>query len=307
MPFAAMPVHTIGAGKILSESVQQKCLRALRASIRAFVAVSLLTIAQPLAAAESGLPGLWDAKERLPKPDLSQLQRLRFLTTTDFPPFNFLDDGGRLSGFHVDLARAICAELSIADGCQIQALPWDELQTALEKGEGEAILAGISVTAQSRATYAFSRPYMIFPARFVTRRASPLGEPMADRLVGQRVGVVAGSTHERMLRAYFPGVKVITYDQPDWMYRDLRDAKLDAVFGDGMQLGFWLGGAEQQGCCAFAGGPYLAPEFLGQGLSIATTPENRALVDAFDYALQAISSKGTMTELYLRYFPVGFF
>ncbi|RUW60499.1 amino acid ABC transporter, partial [Mesorhizobium sp. M4B.F.Ca.ET.049.02.1.2] len=42
-------------------------------------------------AAEPQVPVLWDAKERLPKPDLSALPRLRFLTTTDFPPFNFLD------------------------------------------------------------------------------------------------------------------------------------------------------------------------------------------------------------------------
>ncbi|TIT46268.1 MAG: transporter substrate-binding domain-containing protein, partial [Mesorhizobium sp.] len=87
----------------------------------------VMTGAQWLAsarAAEPQVPVLWDAKERLPKPDLSALPRLRFLTTTDFPPFNFLDGAGRLSGFHVDLARAICAELGIAEKCQIQALPW---------------------------------------------------------------------------------------------------------------------------------------------------------------------------------------
>ncbi len=95
------------------------------------------------------MPVLWDAKERLPKPDLSALPRLRFLTTTDFPPFNFLDGAGRLSGFHVDLARAICAELGIADKCQIQALPWGELDDALQKGEGEAIIAGIAATPEN--------------------------------------------------------------------------------------------------------------------------------------------------------------
>ena len=94
------------------------------------------------------MPVLWDAKERLPKPDLSALPRLRFLTTTDFPPFNFLDGAGRLSGFHVDLARAICAELGIAEKCQIQALPWAELEGALQKGEGEAIIAGIAATPE---------------------------------------------------------------------------------------------------------------------------------------------------------------
>ena len=49
---------------------------------------------------------------------------LRFITTTDFPPFSFIDASGRLSGFHVDLARAICAALEITDRCQIHALPW---------------------------------------------------------------------------------------------------------------------------------------------------------------------------------------
>ena len=63
--------------------------------------------------AHAGAPMFWDATERLPKPDLAALARLRFLTTTDFPPFNYLDGNGRLSGFHVDLARAICAELAI--------------------------------------------------------------------------------------------------------------------------------------------------------------------------------------------------
>jgi polar amino acid transport system substrate-binding protein len=39
---------------------------------------------QPASAAEPEIPQLWDSKERLQKPDLTQLQRLRFLTTTDF-------------------------------------------------------------------------------------------------------------------------------------------------------------------------------------------------------------------------------
>ena len=145
---------------------------------RSLVLASLLIAALPSAggarAAEPQVPVLWDAKERLPKPDLSALPRLRFLTTTDFPPFNFLDGAGRLSGFHVDLARAICAELGIVDKCQIQALPWGELEGALEKGEGEAIIAGIAATPQSRQTYAFSRSYLQFPARFIMPKGKAL-------------------------------------------------------------------------------------------------------------------------------------
>ena len=61
------------------------------------------------------------------------------------------------------------------------------------------------------------------------------------------------------------------------------------------------------GCCRFAGGPYLAPEYLGTGLAIATAKDDPLLARAFDYALHEISAKGTFAELYLRYFPVSFF
>lgn len=269
--------------------------------------IAALSVAGTARAAEPQVPVLWDAKERLPKPDLSALPRLRFLTTTDFPPFNFLDGSGKLSGFHIDLARAICAELGIVDKCQIQALPWAELEGALQKGEGEAIIAGIAATAESRSTYAFSRSYLQFPARFVTQKSKDLTEPVFDKLRGKRVGVLAGSAHERMLRDYFNTVQIVPFDRPEELYADLKAGKLDAAFGDGMRLAFWLGGSDAAGCCRFVGGPYLAPEYLGSGMAIATRADDPALAAAFDYALQEISMKSTFAEFYLRYFPVSFF
>ncbi|WP_254019212.1 transporter substrate-binding domain-containing protein [Mesorhizobium escarrei] len=258
-------------------------------------------------AAEPQVPVLWDAKERLPKPDLAALPRLRFLTTIDFPPFNFFDGAGRLSGFHVDLARAICAELGIAEKCQIQALPWAELDVALQKGEGEAIIAGIAATPESRSKYAFSRSYLQFPARFIMPKTNALTEPIFDRLRGKRVGVVAGSAHERMLRDYFGTVQVVPFAQLEELYDGLKAGKVDAGFGDGMRFAFWLGSSNAAACCRFAGGPYLAPEYLGSGMAIATRANDPALAAAFDYALQEISVKGIFAEFYLRYFPVSFF
>ncbi|TIN63772.1 MAG: transporter substrate-binding domain-containing protein [Mesorhizobium sp.] len=262
--------------------------------------IGALPFADATRAAEPQVPVLWDAKERLPKPDLSALPRLRFLTTTDFPPFNFLDGSGRLSGFHIDLARAICAELGIVEKCQIQALPWNDLDDALRKGEGEAIIAGIAATPESREKYAFSRSYLQFPARFIMPKAKAFTEPILDKLRSKRVGVIAGSAHEKMLRDYFSTVQVVPFDKAEDLYADLKAGRIDAAFGDGMRFAFWLG-------CRFAGGPYLAPEYLGSGMAIATRAGDPALAAAFDYALQEISIKGTFAEFYLRYFPVSFF
>ena len=176
-----------------------------------------------------------------------------------------------------------------------------------EQGRGEALIAGIPATAESREKYAFSRPYLQLPARFIMRKAQAVAEPMVEKLSGKRVGVLAGSAHERVLRDYFGDVKVVTYSRPEWLNQDLKDGKLDAVFGDGMRLSFWLAGTDATGCCRFAGGPYIAPEYLGTGLAVATRSDNAALAAAFDYALHEISAKGTFAELYLRYFPVSFF
>jgi polar amino acid transport system substrate-binding protein len=258
-------------------------------------------------AEQPAIPVLWDDKERLAKPDMTGVQRVRFLTTTDFPPFNFLDGSGRLTGFHVDLARAICNELQILDQCEIQALPWQELDMAMAAKQGEAVIAGISITAESRAKYGFSRSYLQFPARFVVPATSSISEPVYSKLAGQRIGVIAGSSHERMLRDYFPDIKVVTYAKQEWVLADLKAGKIAGAFGDGMRLAFWLAGTDSAGCCRFAGGPYLAPEYLGTGLAIATGKDDAVLLQAFDYALQQINMKGVFAELYLRYFPVSFF
>ena len=81
-------------------------------------------------------------------PDLSGIVRLRFLTTVDFPPFNFIDQTGKLAGFHVDLVREICRELALTEKCQIQAVTFPELETALTDGNGEAVAAGTMMAAQ---------------------------------------------------------------------------------------------------------------------------------------------------------------
>lgn len=278
------------------------CLRALAMS-----ACLLPVLAPAIATAQPAIPNYWDEKERLQRPDLTAVERLRFLTTIDFPPFSFIDADGLLAGFNVDLARAVCAELDLAERCQIQALPWEELDPAMQARQGEALIAGTAVTAEARARYVFSRPYMRFPARFVAPRSTTLGEPMHKAVRDRRIGVISGSAHEAMLRAYFTGARAVTFTRHDWLLEALKGGRIDGIFGDGMRLSFWIAGSGSQNCCRFAGGPYLAPEYLGAGLAIAARREDAALAQGFDYALREIGLKGIFAELYLKHFPVSFY
>lgn len=253
--------------------------------------------------AASAMPILFDRRERLPRPDLSGLLRFRFLTSTDFPPFNFADQTGRLSGFHVDLVRAICGELGLEAKCQIQALPFGELQNALETGQAEAVIAGVAVTEAQRRRFEFSRPYMMLPARFVRNRGVELPGGDLHALQGRRVGVVAATAHEAMFATFFPQLKAVPFDDRASLLDAVKAGSVDAAFADALQLSFWTNSKASENCCALFEGPYFSERFLGEGLSVLLRKDERQLTEAIDSALAALSAKGSLQEIYLRYFP----
>ena len=263
--------------------------------------------AHEAAAQDTELPVLFDARERLPRPDLSNLLRLRILTTADFPPFNFADQTGRLTGFNIDLAREICLELKIESRCQIQALPFEELEEALANGNGDAVMAGVAVTAERRQSFSFSRPYLMIPARFARHADRDLGELGENPLAARTVGVVNGSAHEAMLKAFFPRAIPVLFADQNALLDALKDNKVAAVFSDGLRLPFWIAGEASANCCRLYGGPYFSETFLGEGVTVMLKKDDDTLRDAFDHALATLSRNGRLQDIYLRYFPHGLY
>jgi polar amino acid transport system substrate-binding protein len=266
--------------------------------------------ANPAAAArdfgdDSTIPDFWDPKRRIERPPSGTVQAIRFVTTDDFPPFSFLDASGHLTGFNVDLARAICTELTIQ--CTIQARPWNDLVPRLMAKSADAAIAGIAVTAENRASLDFSDVYLRSPARFVVRRGEKNFAFSPEGLRGHTLAVVASTAHEAYLASMFPEIGRKLYPNADDARQAVKSGAADAHFGDGLQLSFWLASDAAANCCVFAGGPYLETRFFGQGYAIAVAKGSTDLKHALNAALQAIYEKGVYEELYLRYFPVGLF
>jgi polar amino acid transport system substrate-binding protein len=201
----------------------------------------------------------------------------------------------------------ICEELDLAARCQIEARPFAELGDALAAGDGEAVIAGLVLDADNRARFAFTHPFFRYPARFVALNGRPLDSELDAGLSGVPIGVVAGSAHEAMLKAFFPRATPVALPTREAALEALRAERVRAVFGDGVGLSFWLSSEAAADCCAFAGGPYLSDHFLGEGLAIAVKPEDEDLRSALDYAVGRIVANGRMSELLLRYFPVSAF
>ncbi len=280
----------------------------LSAALTVCIALSAVLPRPGAAIAEPGeMPVFMDINAGIRKPDLSGIDRLRFLTTVDFPPFNFVDTTGHLSGFNVELTRAICDELGITARCEIQAIPWPELESALRSGQGEAVIAGWHVSERLRSAFGFTDAYVKLPARFAVRLESEVSVSDAKSMADKKIGVMDNSAHEAMLRAYFPEAQVTAYTRQQWLYEDLAKGKTDAIFGDGMEISFWLSGKESAGCCRFEGGPYFSSRYLGEGLAIAVPRERRDILQALSFALQEAARKGRLNEIYQRYFPRSFY
>lgn len=179
---------------------------------------------------------------------------IRFLTTSDFPPFNSLDEDGQLSGLNIDLARAICLDLAVT--CDIRARPWDELIPAIERGEADAIIAGQAITKAHLAHLDFTLAYFNTPARF----ASLVGTKLtigSNGLAGRKVGVARGTAHAAYLKDFFSRAEIVEFATPELVREALQRKELDAIFDDGVSLVFWVNGALSRTCCELSGGPYL--------------------------------------------------
>lgn len=283
-------------------SVVQKSLKNTRIALFLVVFFPMGAWAQ-----EAIIPNYFDAQERVPIGDARQIDRIRFLTTVDFPPFSFLDENGKLTGFHVDLARNICAALKVLERCQIQALEWNDLNEALEKRQGDAIIAGIAISEKSREKLLFSRSYLELPARFIATKENTVDPHELSTESQISVGVLKGTAHEAMLKNWFQSVKTQSFSTQKELYDSLKSQQVSALFGDGLQFSFWLSSAEAANCCQFVGGPYLSQKYLGEGLAIAVSQNNSELLKNLNYGLSLLGKSGKFSELYLRYFPNGIY
>jgi polar amino acid transport system substrate-binding protein len=263
---------------------------------------SLLLAAVSPAVRAQALPYHADPSAREIVPDLSAVPAIRFLTTADFPPFNYRDVSGELIGFNIDLARELCSELGLA--CTIQAWPWEQAASALEDNQGDALIAGLEITEENGKLFDFSSIYLALPARFVTRLADARSfEP--SRLAGRTVAVRRGSTHADFVRRYLPQATLAEYDSEPAALDALQAEEVDAVFGDAMRASFWLN--QNLSCCDFAGDPYFRRDFFGDGFAIAVQAGDDAVRRALDYGLIRLKRTGAMDEIYLRWFPVSFY
>lgn len=227
---------------------------------------------------------------------------IRFLTESEFPPFNYYDDEGVLSGFNVDLARAICLEASAA--CDIKVKPWEDLLVSLRRGDADAVIAAHRVTAGGLAEVDFSDRYFYTPGRFAARKDDGITEVSPTDLDGVTIGVAKGTAHEAFVKAFYRDSRIMLFENPELAREALQQGKVELVFDDAISLAFWINGSLSRQCCEFKGEAFLEPKYFGDGLAVALPRNDPQIKILINNALKRVRQSGRFQELVERYFPV---
>lgn len=251
------------------------------------------------------VPDAWQGDALRPRPDMHGLEKLRFVTDSDYPPFHYYDEVGALTGFNVDLARAICEVIEVE--CEIGATNWSDLIPMLKRGEADAAIASIRITAEALKEADFTSRYYATPARFVAHKDSDIEDVRPETVGGLKIGVVKDTGHEAYLRKFFGKASIAAFENAEDAQKALKEDAIDLIFGDGITLTFWLNGVTSDQCCEFRGGPYLDARFFGEGVGIAVRKGERQLAELLSYGLEQVHASGRYEELFLRYFPMSFF
>ena len=250
-------------------------------------------------------PSQWREESLGPRPDWSWLVVLRFVTEADYPPFNYRDEDGTLTGFNVDLARALCRELDI--NCEVNAVDWSKLVSSLKDDEGDAAIASLAISPSTIEQVDFTDSYYATPAKFATRNTTKIEGVTPEDLDGRKIGVIKQTAHEAYLRHFFPASTIVTFASDEEARTALKEEKVDLLFGDAISLMFWINGSDSQGCCQFRGRGFLEAKYFGEGVGIAVNKGNIRLKEVLNYALARVRASGRYEELLLRYFPLAIY
>ena len=288
--------------KMATVGFRSLCLAALAAALAVAIGASGNASAQD---APAPLASQWREEALGPKPDWSWLVVLRFVTESDYPPFNYYDEDGTLTGFNIDLARAICTELAVT--CEINPADWDSLVKSVQAEEADAVMASLAITPKTIEQVDFTDGYYATPAKFVMPASSTITDVTPETLEDVKVGVVKDTAHEHYLRDFFAKSKIVTFDTDDAVRSALKSGEVQAVFGDAISTMFWINGQEAAGCCQFRGRGFLESRYFGEGVGIAVAKSNIRLKEVLNYALARVRASGRFEELLLRYFPLAIY
>lgn len=213
---------------------------------------------------------------------------LRVGSDTTYPPMESINpDTNTAEGFDVDLMNALCERLNCT--AEFVTTAWDGIFAALQQGEFDMVVSGVSITPERDEIVDFSEPYLTVSQAILTRVGDEL--TLEDfQSGGLRLASQTATTNADLAVELVGRDRVQLYDTFAAAILALQNGDVDGVIIDGVSAGAY----EQQ----FAGELTVGVTGLTQGDPLGLVfQEGDELVEAFNAALAELREEGVIDEI----------
>ncbi|WP_042413131.1 transporter substrate-binding domain-containing protein [Comamonas aquatica] len=231
---------------------------------------------------------------------VAQAADLKVAIDPTYEPFTYKTPDGKPTGFDVDVANAICAELK--RNCVFVEQVWDSMIPGLQARKYDVIVSSLSITEERKRVIDFSDRYYKTPSAIVVKKGTPYTGPAS--LKGKRIGVLKGSTQEKWAMGELKpaGVTVVPYEAQDQVYLDINAGRLDGTVADKVEVhGGFLRKPEGKDY-GYVGHDQYETKYYGDGIGIGMRKGQKDLKEQINAAIKTIRSNGTYNAIAKKYF-----
>ena len=226
----------------------------------------------------------------------AQADNLTIATEGAYPPFNTTNSDGTVSGFDVDITKALCERMNAQ--CKIVAQDWDGIIPGLMAKKYDAIVASMIVTDERKQKIAFTNHYYRTPLSIAVPKDSDITDAQTN-FKGRTIGAQGAATQGIYAEDHYEkaGAKLNLYPTLDEANAELKSGRVDAVIADKFPLLEWINKSSDD-CCKIIG------DVNGTlaDASIAVRQDDNALRERFNKALDEIVADGTYKKISGKYF-----
>ena len=212
-------------------------------------------------------------------------------TNASFPPYEFVDDNGKIVGIDAEIAQAIAEKLGYK--LEIRDMEFDSLLTAVESKAIDFALAGMTVTDERLLQVNFSDTYATGVQVIIVKEGSEI--VTADDLSGKVIGVQSGTTGDIYCTDDFGQDSVKQYANGALAVAALMNDQVDCVVIDNEPAKNYVK--------ANAGLKILDTEYVTEDYAAAFSKDNTDLLNKFNAALKELKDEGKVAEIINTYIP----
>jgi len=212
-------------------------------------------------------------------------------TNTPYEPMEYVDENGMYAGYDIDVIKNIAKNLGLT--VVFKEYVWEELFESLSNKEVDVIISAITITSERSESMLFSIPYFNGGQSIVVKKTNT--DIISEiNLESKKIAVGSGTIGEDEAKKYTSSDLVIGFDDIELAFDSLIADEVDAVIVDYIVASVEVGQHEE---LKLAGEPF-TQEYYG----IATSLENRDLIENINYQIREMTREGDFSKLQVKWF-----